>query len=84
MKFKVWCPEDGGTEDDATVIEAPTPECAAERWAEYDDARSADYLIVSGRSEPEVCVRDDAGNAWRFRLTGESVPSYTAHAVPAS
>lgn len=63
-------------------FEAADAEHAAERWAEWEDAHSAEYLIVSGRTEPTVEVRDPEGAITRWMLTGESVPRYRARSAP--
>lgn len=73
----VWCPEDAETEDDARSIHAHDPRSAAEAWAERDDCHSADYRIIGGQ-EVVVHVRDPNGRVGRFRVSGESVPEYTA------
>lgn len=76
MKFKVWCQDRGSTEDDARQIEAFDAEAAAEKWAEWDDHHSADYLIIGG-TPATVCVRD--GDKVRtFTVHGEPAPHYHA------
>jgi hypothetical protein len=75
--FKVWNPDDND-EDGAQTVRASDPEHAAEIWAENDDQWSADYLIVSGRSEPVVTVVAEDGSRTRFRVTGETVARYSA------
>lgn len=83
-KFEVWCEEAGQPEEDAGVFYASDAEEAAERWAEDDDISSADYSIVSQRSEPVVSVRDCRdGEVKLFRVTGEAVPSYSASEISA-
>ncbi|WP_061959859.1 hypothetical protein [Cupriavidus pauculus] len=79
-KFTVWNPETGDA-DDGKVFEAFDDECAAEQWAAREDSWSAEYLIVSGRDEPVVHVKDEHGNVTRFKVTGESVPTYYARPV---
>ncbi len=75
--FLVWRIED--PEDDAGVFEALDERQAAEKWAEDDDASSAEYRIVGGRSEPDVYVRRlPDGVTQRFTVTGEAVPHYRA------
>lgn len=79
----VWCPESGHEgPDDGEEVRAFDAELAAIKWAERDDAHSADYLIVAGRWEPTVLVQAvDGGPIQRFTLTGESVPLYRARKV---
>lgn len=82
-KFKVWCEELGSTEDDARTFEASDHDDAARAWARYYDAHSADYLIVTQKWEPIVCVLGpDETTPQRRRVTGETVPSYTAYRTP--
>lgn len=55
---------------------------AAEKWAERDDSYG-DYSIVGG-NEIEVLVRpydEPDAKPLRFRVTGESVPTYTADEI---
>jgi hypothetical protein len=79
-RYVVWCLDDEETENDARTIEAYDAETAAETWAERDDYQSAEYRIVGG-TDVTVCVKDEEGTVLRFRLSGESVPSYTAREV---
>jgi hypothetical protein len=74
--FHVW-DEDAG-EENSRAVRATAAEHAAERWAEDDDLRSAEYAICSGRSEPTVFVRDADGTVTKYVVSGESVPSYSA------
>ena len=77
----VWQPDGGQEENDAEKVRARTPAEAAEKWAEWDDHRSADYSIVGG-SNATVCVRRaDGGEVLRYVVSGESVPSYSAKMV---
>jgi len=73
--------EDDGCEDDAESVHAHFPEAAVEKWAERDDAESADYLIVGGQ-DATVMVRAPDGDLLRYRVTGEAVPSYSAYIQP--
>jgi len=49
IAFRVWCEEEGGTEDDARTFEALDHQQAAEDWAQRDDSDSAEYRIVGER-----------------------------------
>ena len=86
-RWKVWREDE--TEEDAGEFAAkgenwwdrsiPTAEFAAEAWAEDDDSSSAEYSIVAQRDEPVVVVRDmKTGEITRWKVTGESVPQYSA------
>lgn len=81
--FFVWCPEQGSERDDACEIEAHDAESAAEKWAEEDDADSAEYMIFRGSEKPTVCVAEGDGPEQRFIVRGESLPCYYATAVQA-
>ena len=78
-KYTVWCPDHGSTFEDGRKFEASDAEHAAERWAEWEDAYSAEYSIVGG-SEKIVRVRGEDGGEQEFTVTGESVPLYRARA----
>lgn len=77
--YLVWQP-DAGEFDCARRIEAVDAEQAAETWAAIDDRDSADYTIVGG-DEAIVVVQAPDGTRTRWRVTGESVPSYSATEV---
>lgn len=81
-EYIVWCPDRGATKEDGHHIKAFDPESAATRWAEWDDARSADYTIVSG-SPVEVLVAElhDGAPEFRFSLSGERSIIYQARKV---
>lgn len=80
--YLVWCPSRGATKEDGRRILAYCPGYAVERWAEWDDASSADYPIVGG-TPLEVLVAEEAMGAveQRFVVSGESVPQYRAKEV---
>lgn len=77
--YEVWCPGHGETVEDARTGEALDPGHAAELWAELDDA-TGDYLIVGGEVA-EVVVRDPGGAETRWKVHGETVPTYYAKEV---
>ena len=77
----VWCDDYGGSVHDARKLRASTPEEAAEKWAEYEDAQSADYLIVGGSDAIVSVTSDSRYEETRFIVTGESVPEYHAKIV---
>lgn len=81
--FLVWCPDMGSEREDACEIEAHDHGSAAEKWAEQEDSYSAEYSIVSGRETPIVCVAEGDEPEQRFRVSGEAVPHYYAHAIRA-
>lgn len=78
-KYLVWRPEYGQEPEDGTVVDAYDANSAACKWAERDDAESADYLIVRG-SDATVKVRavNKPTDEWEMIVSGESVPSYRA------
>lgn len=78
MKFKVWCPEMGSTLDDAREFDAFDANSAAEAWADDEDRRGADYLIVRGQDATVLVSADDGMHVECFVVSGESVPSYRA------
>lgn len=79
-KYKVWCPYDGETEDDAQSIDAISSHDAAIEWARLDDAKG-DYRIVSGGDDIGVCVRCPQGAVQVYRVSGEPVPHYYARRI---
>lgn len=80
--YRVWCPDRGSTKEDGMRVAAFSPESAALKWAERDDADSADYLIVRG-NDATVLVAEDREDApeHRFVVSGESRPVYSARAA---
>lgn len=74
-RYLVWHPYDGETEDDASEILADTPEGAARKWAQRDDADD-DYRIVGGMTA-DVCVRDGK-QVLTILVTGEMTAVYYA------
>ncbi len=81
--FTVWCPERDQDFEDGRSFDAYDPEMAAEKWAEYDDAYSAEYSIVGGQ-EVTVTVRDESGQDSSFVVSGEAEPVYFARQVRAA
>ena len=78
MKFKVWCPEYGGSFADAREFDAYDAEMAAEEWAEREDSDSAEYSIVGGE-EKTVCVSPiESDRHETYIVSGESIPYYRA------
>lgn len=81
--YLVWCPDMGDEREDACEIEAYDAESAAGEWAQEEDWNSAEYSIVSGRETPVVYVAEGDGPVQAFRVSGEAVPTYYAHAISA-
>lgn len=80
--YRVWCPDRGATKEDGQLIRSYSPESAATRWAEWDDASSADYSIVGGNPADVVVAEDrDGAPEHRFTVFGESSPVYRARAA---
>ncbi len=78
-KYLVWRPDYGQEPEDGRVFDAYDAHSAVCRWAEWDDSRSADYLIVGG-TDATVKVRAVNAPEHEFEMivSGESVPSYRA------
>ena len=77
-KYNVWSETYNQHEEDGREIEADTPQQAAEKWARWRDAWSADYLIVNG-DPAEATVKDvEIGRVSVWLVHGEAVPVYTA------
>lgn len=75
--WRVW--EEGYEHSEGTV-RALDASAAAERWAHDDDVETAEYGIVGG-SPVIVVVVDCEGVSVRFKVSGESVPEYTAEVL---
>jgi hypothetical protein len=76
--FVAWNEDHGSTFDDGRSVNAYDAESAAKIFAEWDDARSADYLIVGGQ-DATICVASpDGSNVQRFTVSGEACPVYRA------
>lgn len=81
--FIVWHPENGQTREDGRKVPAFSAESAAVKWAERDDADSADYLIVRGNDATVMVAEDrDGSEPERFVVSGESCPVYRARKAP--
>lgn len=81
MKYDVWCPDLGSRPKDARAFEAHEAYAAAEKWAEWEDAYSADYCIVGG-TDRRVCVREHGGETVQtFMVSGRAEPVYSARPV---
>lgn len=77
--YLVWYPDRGGSREDGRRVRSHSPEGAAIAWAQWDDARSADYTIVGGQPAEIVVAEDRHGSPeYLFTVTGESCPVYTA------
>ena len=78
-EYVVWCPDRGAVKEDGRHIDAFDHESAATRWAEWDDASSADYTIVGGTpTEVLVAEVEDGAPEHRFTVTGETRAVYRA------
>lgn len=77
-QYRVWSETYGQREDDGHELGADTPQHAAEKWACWRDAWSADYLIVNG-DPAEATVKDiETGHVSTWFVHGEAVAVYTA------
>jgi hypothetical protein len=81
-EYVVWRPDYGQTKEDGRHIDALSPRSACEKWAERDDAESADYWIVRGNEVTVKVARpDDGAEEVAYIINGESVPLYRARLV---
>ena len=79
----VWCPERGQSKEDGNLVVAAYAEAAAVKWAERDDAKSADYLIANGNDATVLVAEDrEAAPEECFVVSGESRPVYRARQGP--
>lgn len=79
-KFVVW--EEGSERSFGQLIEAYDEAEAVENWAEWDDAQSAEYLIVRGReARVFVALHEDNSKPMLFTVQGEPRPFYQAKPV---
>ena len=77
--WRVWCPDRGQDKEDGMRIVATYAEAAAVKWAERDDAESADYMIVRGNDATVLVAEDrDGAPEQSFTVSGESCPVYRA------
>jgi len=77
--YRVWCPERGAIKEDGRRIVAHCPGYAVERWAEWDDAASADYTIVGGSPAVVLVAEDrDGATEHEYTVSGETVAQYRA------
>lgn len=66
------------------VVWAQTAEEAAEKFTEEYENNYADYSIAGGRSRLNVLVLDSSkppATPIKFKVTGETLPHYTAEVV---
>lgn len=83
-RYFVWCPERSESSADARAFEACSPAHAVEQWAEREDSRSADYLIVGEKWVPTLCVKEEGDadvETLRFTVSGYTTAQYTAKGV---
>lgn len=84
LAYHVWCPELGQAPTDNKRVWAADAEEAAEEWADWYDAHSADYPIVSGQVMT-VCVRREGqGKVSRVRVSGQESREYTGYELEES
>jgi asparagine synthetase B (glutamine-hydrolysing) len=76
-KYLVW--REDADREDGRRIDANYEREAAEKWAEWDDAWSADYSIVRGNEARVFAALDEPGSKpLLFEVRGESQPVYFA------
>lgn len=84
LAYLVWCPELGQGPEVSKRVWVADAEEAAERWADWYDAHSADYPIVSGQ-DVTVCVRREGQDrVSRVRVSGQESREYTGCALEES
>lgn len=83
-EWEAWSPDEGRGEEDAMVVRGRDAYEAARQFAERSDS-DGDYGILRGR-EATVFVRPAGRDCppVRYRVTGESVPTYYASLEDAS
>lgn len=74
-RYVVWRPDWGQTIEDGKTIEANSPAAACEKWAEREDAASADYITCA---ELMVTELGSSLRPLRYSVSGETVPCYRA------
>lgn len=83
--FKVWNPGAGETEQDADKITGDGARDVAELWADYRDVSTCEYKIAGKGETPTVHVLHvdgpEKGKIERFKVSGRSVPTYTARSL---
>lgn len=75
--FKVWWPEQGQTQDDATEVKAFDHEDAASRWADWYDNHSAEYAIVGGHRASVKVIGEGDAEAKALVVIGYQTRQYT-------
>lgn len=75
-RYLVWWPEVGHGRDDGKLVIAHSPEDAAARWAQWYDAKSADYLIVGGQQAEVLVLEQGTDEPVRVRVRGEQSANY--------
>lgn len=79
-RYMVW--REGEDREDGKVVRANYEKEAVEKWAEWDDAHSADYIIVSGQNaQVFVAMEEEGSEVMKFEVRGESCPVYYATLV---
>ena len=76
-KYKVWCPEDGQTENDARTFKSFDHEGAAEAWAYWYDEYGADFSIIRGETPTVQVLREDETAPRSVLVTGETIRTYS-------
>ncbi len=82
--FKVWNPGAGETKNDADTIAEDGARDAAEIWAEDTDSRDSEFPILEGETPTVHVLHVDGpekGKIERFKVSGRSVPTYTARSL---
>ena len=82
LKYKVWWPEHGQTEEDALIFEGFDHEHAAAEWAEWYDHFSCDYSIVGGQEAVVKVLREGEMNPKNVLVTGQLSRTYSGHRMP--
>jgi len=84
--FKCWCPELGGTEEQADEFDCGynSPRMAAEDFVKSRERRYAEYPVGTGSENVLIKVRRTVGDTlFDVIVSGELVPVYNGRVVNA-
>lgn len=82
LKYKVWWPEQGQTDEDARIFEGFDHEHAAAEWAEWYDHHSCDYSIVGGQEAVVQVLCENEVGPREVLVTGQLSRTYSGHRMP--
>ena len=82
LKYKVWWPEQGQTEDDARIFEGYDHEYAAAAWADWYDNHSTDFAIVAGQEAVVQVLCENEVAPRSVLVTGQVSRTYSGRRMP--